>query len=112
MKVTEKDRHALIAGIADFNIVLMKEQELDGETPYEFSLQVELPDAGYALHLEATYVPRGAMVISPSGTPVHGPPPAADIERCKKAFPGFAVGPPWCGRAKGHAGDCDDWVSF
>lgn len=70
--LSENDANALINALAELNCEAIKDRAYDGE-PYAASVDVLLVDAEYSLHLEATFVPRGAMVISPSCTPVQGP---------------------------------------
>lgn len=76
MNLTDNDYTALVGAFLEFlSQVVRSSPGEPPDRPYAYGRNkvIELPDAGYTLHLEATFVPRGAMVISPSGTPVQGP---------------------------------------
>lgn len=74
MKLTDNDHTALVHAFLEFlSQVVRSSPSEPPDKPHGCNKVIELPDAGYTLHLEATFVPRGAMVISPSGTTVEGP---------------------------------------
>lgn len=104
MKLSDKDKHALIGAIASFNVELINVEP--GDDAIEVEHQVELNDADFTLLLTATLVPRGAFVKGLGTAPSLTAEVCAEVNRLNPTSPfkfcphGEMTGPGFakCGR--------------